>query len=230
MKYPIIFLDADDTLLDFDRSETCALSDVLRDFGTEPTPMLLQRYKHINRAAWEAFERGEIEKETMLWKRFETFFAQNGISGDPVRANRQYHDRLGGYAFVLPGAEELCRTLRESGRRLYVLTNGTASVQKRRMAASGLLPYLGAVFISEEIGVQKPAAAYFERVFAALGQPSKADCILLGDSQSSDMAGAKGFGIACCWFCPHGGQAKDRWDYQISRLSDFAGILKGASV
>ena len=58
-RYPVILLDADDTLLDFDRAETAAVSGTLARAGLDPTPAILARYKEINRRSWEALERGE---------------------------------------------------------------------------------------------------------------------------------------------------------------------------
>lgn len=93
-RYPVILLDADDTLLDFDRAETAAVSGTLARAGLDPTPAVLSRYKEINRRSWEALERGECQKDEMLWRRFQTLFRENGLDFDPREANRDYRARL----------------------------------------------------------------------------------------------------------------------------------------
>ena len=57
--------------------------------------------------------------------------------------NRRYLDRLGACALLLPGAEERCAArCGRAGCRLALATNGVARVQRARLAASPLAPYL----------------------------------------------------------------------------------------
>lgn len=228
MRYPIILADADDTLLDFTRSEACAIRDTLRPFGGSVDEMA-EEYSAINKRCWQAFERGEIEKEAMLIRRFALLFEKYGISADPRQANDAYRANLGGYSYVLPHAEELCRTLRDRGHRLYIVTNGTTAVQTRRFAASGLERYADGVFISEQLGVQKPEPGFFDLVFSALGMPDKKDCVILGDSPTSDMLGGEKYGLDTCWFNPHHRPGGERWTYEIHRLMDFLPIAEGGA-
>ena len=58
-----LFLDLDDTILDFHKAERIALAKTLRDFGLEPTDEVLARYHIINRQHWEALERGELTRD-----------------------------------------------------------------------------------------------------------------------------------------------------------------------
>ena len=44
-----IFLDLDDTILDFRRAERRAISETLRQFGIDPTPAVVDRYHELNR-------------------------------------------------------------------------------------------------------------------------------------------------------------------------------------
>ena len=62
-QFQTIFLDLDDTLLDFGAAERVAISKTFRDIGLEPTEALLARYRELNEAQWEAFERGELTRE-----------------------------------------------------------------------------------------------------------------------------------------------------------------------
>ena len=53
-----IFLDLDDTILDFHRAERQALSQTLRHFHVDPTDAVLDRYHVLNRRQWELLEEG----------------------------------------------------------------------------------------------------------------------------------------------------------------------------
>lgn len=225
MRYPIVLLDVDDTLLDFQAAEACALRDTLTARNIPATEENVALYSRVNRSWWEKFERGECEKKELLWLRFEDFFSRLGVQADPHAAQRDYHENLGNYAFLIPGAEELCRELKKRGHKLYVVTNGTAHIQHRRFGASGLERYMDGVFISEEMGTQKPAPEFFEKVFAALEQPDKTSCVILGDSQSSDMLGGKNAGIATCWYNPKGQWKKGDWDFEIQSLEQFLEVV-----
>ncbi len=225
MTYPIILLDVDDTLLDFHAAEACAIRDTLGGRGIDPTGETVALYSRINRSWWEKFERGQVEKEELLWRRFEEFFARVAYDGDPRQAQQDYHENLGKYAFLIPGADVLCEALKDRGHRLYIVTNGTTIIQQRRFGASGLGRFVDGIFISEQMGTQKPARAFFERVFAALGQPDKGDCIIFGDSQTSDMAGGRDFGIATCWYDPKHSEKKGDWTYTVHDLMDFLEVV-----
>ncbi len=225
MKYPIILLDADDTLLDFAASEDAALGDMLASHGLPNTPAVRQRYSEINARHWKRLERGEITREELKVSRFRELFAELGADADPAACNADYMARLGGYSIPLPGAEDLCRRLAKH-HRLYIVTNGSSSVQHRRLGASAILPYIQKVYISEEIGAQKPSEAYFDAVFADLGNPPREDIIIFGDSQTSDMLGGKNAGITTCWFNPKGKDPTGEWDYTVTRLEDFLSVVE----
>ena len=227
MKYPIVLLDADDTLLDFAASERAALGDMLAAFGLPDTPEIRQRYSEINIEHWKRLERGEITRAELKVSRFREFLAEQGVQADPVACNTYYMERLGEYSIPLPGAEELCRRLAEN-HRLYIVTNGSTSVQHRRLGASVIAPYIQKSYISEELGAQKPSKAYFDAVFADLGNPPREDVIILGDSQTSDMPGGKTAGITTCWFNPTGKAPVGEWDYTITRLEEFLSITEEA--
>lgn len=227
MKYPIILLDADDTLLDFGASEAAAMGDTLQRFGLPDTPEIRRVYSEINIDHWKRLERGEITRDGLKVSRFRQFLAYLGSDADPAACNDFYMWQLGSYSIELPGASDLCRRLAER-HRLYIVTNGSASVQYRRLTVSSILPYIQKTYISEEMGVQKPEKAYFDTVLADIGNPPREDVIILGDSQTSDMLGGKNAGITTCWFNPKGKKAEGDWDYVISRLEDFLPIVEEA--
>lgn len=226
MRFPILLLDADDTLFDFHAAEVQALCHTLEDCGVESVPSRLQRYHDINAAYWKLFEQGGIQKVDLLTRRFADFFAELGLSPDPVAVNDCYLHQLSQCAILFPGAEELCRTLHRAGHKLYIVTNGTKIAQQGRMERSGLLPYLDGVFISEEIGFQKPQTAFFDAVFTAIGSPDKGQVLIFGDSLSSDMRGGRAAGITTCWYNPGGLEPNADCDLQVRRLEDLPALVR----
>ncbi len=203
-QYKILLMDADETLLDFRRSEGYALEHTLKDYGVTMTTEIHELYHAINGVLWKQLETGDITRAHLKTERFKRLFEAIGLSSaDPAVFNERYMTTLGSTGFLLEGAEELLSEL--SGRfAVYLITNGTASVQHTRLENSGILPYLSGVYISEEVGADKPSEVFFERVLEALGNPDKRECLVIGDSLSSDIDGGNRVGIDTCWYDPSG--------------------------
>ncbi|MDE7359647.1 MAG: HAD-IA family hydrolase [Lachnospiraceae bacterium] len=135
---------------------------------------------------------------------------------------------MGNVFFYIDGAKELVILLKERGYRQYVVTNGVNTTQASKMKLSGLDRLMDGVFVSELMGYPKPRKEYFDACFAALPDVTREECILVGDSLTSDMRGAENAGVASCWFNPEG-RAKDvevRTDYEIRRLEELLQILE----
>ena len=127
------------------------------------------------------------------------------------------------------GADEIVRKLR--GRvRQYAVTNGTLTAQRRKLANSGLDALLDGVFISEQVGAEKPGRAFFDAVFAAVAPCAPEEMLIVGDSLTSDMQGGNNAGIPCCWYAPEGGEAPEglRLDYIIRDLHEVIEIVDGS--
>lgn len=201
MKYKTILFDADMTLFDFKASEKECLRQTLQEFGFPCSAEILSLYSVINDNYWKKFERGEIDRAALLVERFADFFREIGVSGDPAAFNTQYLENIGGSALLLDGAEELCRELCKT-HRLYIITNGTARNQRRRFAKAGFDAYFQDVFISEEMGCQKPQAAFFDHVASHIPDWDAESTLVVGDSLTSDIQGALNYGLDSCWFNP----------------------------
>ena len=225
--FEFLFLDLDDTILDFQKAEHVALSKTLRSFGLEPTETVLKRYNLINKAHWEALERKELTREQVLLGRFQVLFEEMGISAEPVKVARAYEHNLSIGHWFLPGAEEAVARLSRK-YKLYLTSNGTASVQKGRMTSANLYRFFENVFVSQEIGVNKPAVEYFEKCFAQIPGFDKTKAIIVGDSLTSDILGGQNAGIATCWVNPHHKQGRPdiRVDYEIEALSQLEDLLE----
>ena len=225
--FEFLFLDLDDTILDFQKAEHVALSKTLRGFGLEPTETVLKRYNLINKAHWEALERKELTREQVLLGRFQVLFEEMGISAEPVKVARAYEHNLSIGHWFLPGAEEAVARLSRK-YKLYLTSNGTASVQKGRMTSANLYRFFENVFVSQEIGVNKPAVEYFEKCFAQIPGFDKTKAIIVGDSLTSDILGGQNAGIATCWVNPHHKQGRPdiRVDYEIEALSQLEALLE----
>ena len=222
-----LFLDLDDTILDFHKAERIAVSKTFREFGLEPTEQLLARYHQINKACWEKLERKEWTREQVLVNRFQLVFEEAQMPCDPAEFAKSYENNLCIGHYFLPGAEEAVMALSQK-YRLFLASNGTAKVQAGRLASANISHYFQEIFVSQEIGANKPDLAYFSRCFARIPGFDPARAIIVGDSLTSDILGGKNAGIATCWVNPKGLPAREdiRPDYEIPALSHLEALLE----
>ncbi len=222
-----LFWDIDDTLLDFKRGEAAAIRLTLAQIGIEPTEETVRLYSEINEALWKRLERGEVTREQILVGRFEALFASLGFAGDAPMTQELYFSYLGEQHGFVEGAQETLDALR--GRYpMYAVSNGTTVIQHKRLAASGLHRYFDRIFLSQEIGAEKPFAAFFDACFAALPDVRRDQVLIIGDSLTSDMRGGAGAGLRTCWFNPHGKENNlGVWiDYEIAALTELLPLLE----
>lgn len=203
MPYGTVLFDADNTLLDFTRSEHDALYDCLVARGLPHDEHIIARYAAINDAYWKMLERGEIHREALRIQRFATFAEEFGFDCEPRALADEYMAMLCTKSYLMEGALELCQAL--YGKcRLYLITNGNTKVQKDRFDPSPLAPLFENVFISEKMGCAKPEKAYFDAVAASIPDFQPEDTLVVGDSLSSDIQGGIQAGLDTCWFNPKG--------------------------
>ena len=221
--YRYVFLDADGTLFDFDRSEQVSLRQVFGEHGFPFDETVHARYQAINSQLWRAFERGEIDKKNLQHTRFERLLMESGLSADPCDLNERYLFLLSENVFLIEGAEEACCCL-AADATLLLATNGVDWTQRRRLANSPLAPYFRYVVTSEEAGVQKPSAGFFDFALARCGNPERDQVLMVGDLLATDIRGAAEAGLSTCWYDPSGGPVPadaPRIDHVIRNLRDL---------
>lgn len=219
-----IFFDLDDTLLDFHASERKAISRTLSELGIDPTPETTALYSAINARQWQLLELGELTREQVLIRRFALLFEALGIDHAPEDAQALYGELLSQGCDLIPGALELLEQLAPE-YALYLMSNGNAVVQDRRLALSGIGHYFKDIFISQRIGFDKPRVEFFQHCFARIPDFDPAGAIIVGDSLSSDMQGGLNAGLRTCWYNPHGKSRDIPVTWEITALEELPPLL-----
>ena len=202
-RYPYLLFDADNTLFDFDEANVSSFRAVCAYAGLAFTPELFACFDRHNNAAWARFDRGELTKDETLRIQFREMSA------------------------LVPHALEVVRELKKT-HRVYLITNAVESVQRGRLGRSALAPLIEEAFISEAAGAAKPSVEYFDYVFAHIDGITRENCLVIGDSLTSDIQGANNYGLACCWFNPKKAPKPEslRVDYEIRDLRELYDIVK----
>lgn len=230
MKYDILLWDVDDTLLDFGYSERYAIKHCFELIGREISAEWISRYAEINDNYWKRLEKGEVTKAEVLRGRFADLFSEMGIevAEEELREFQlNYQKALGSVYYYRDSSYELCKKLKGHCRQ-YLVTNGVESTQRNKLKLSGLDALMDDIFISEVIGFVKPRKEFFDACFAQIPDVDKERVLLIGDSLSSDIKGAKNAGIASCWYNPKGKTAEGIVpDYVIENLWEVEQIIEG---
>ena len=223
-----VFLDLDDTILDFQKGEGMALRKAFGIMGIPCDDAIIQRYLQINFDCWRALERGELTREEVLVGIFERLFAELGFDNSPSDAQELYQGLLAGEHDFLPGGKEMLDSLYSSGKyKLYLATNGIPEVQYPRIAGSGIGEYFEKIFISYEIGYPKPRREFFEGCFKQIEDFKYEEAIIVGDSLTSDIKGGINAGIKTCHYNPLDKTYGEIIpDYKINNLCELLPLLE----
>jgi len=204
MKYEWIFFDLDNTLMDFSIASHQSFLQLLADNGLRNAEALHDIYEDVNRQVWKDFEEEKIDAITLRSKRFNDFYRKAGIKGiDGWESNRVYLEYVVEYSTMLEGAIELLEALKDKVN-LAIITNGLKECQRARMDRLNITDYFDVIVVSDEIGVAKPQAGFFDFAFKESGFPTKEKVLVVGDSLGSDIKGGNDYGLDTCWINPTG--------------------------
>lgn len=223
--------DIDNTLLSFDLAEMASMTKGFDKFGLNiGDAKALEVYKNINDKYWKMLEKGQMTREEILTGRFEEFFDLYDITYDERLVNDFnlfYQEELGKQVFFNDCAEEVLRKLSKDYKQ-YAVTNGSKVAQSGKLKNSGLDKVFDGVFISEDLGVDKPYKEFFDIVFDQIGSDNRDDYIIIGDSLTSDIRGGNNAGIRTIWYNKDGKENIHgvRVDYMVDKLSDIPAIIK----
>lgn len=219
-----LFLDADDTVFDFDAAQKAALKGAFETLGYPFDDELYDLYDKINIKYWKMLERGETVKEKLIYDRFYEFFDRSGICGDVYKTEDEYQIRLGNQAFWWDGAKEGVEYLSKK-YDVFITTNGHGDTQRNRIKLSGLDKFVKGIFISELIGYAKPQKEYFEYCLKQSGA-DKESTACIGDSLTSDIKGGINAGLKTVW-CNFKNQPMPdlKIDYVVKSWKEICEIL-----
>ena len=227
--YKYLLWDIDGTLLDFAAAEKCAIRALFDKYNLGAcSDEMISSYAKINKKYWEALERGEMTKPQILVGRFVEFFESINVDTSIAENfNTDYQLTLGDYVVFEDNAINTLES--EKGKyRLIAVTNGTKIAQEKKLKTSGLNKYFDSVYISEDVGFEKPDVRYFDYLFAKENINNKSECLIIGDSLTSDMLGGNNAGIDTCWYNPSGKELTGNVNitYEIDNLLSLNTVLK----
>lgn len=208
-----VWLDLDDTLIDFTTNARAALTEMWRDekllqklFATPDD--WAESYERYNMALWARYNLGEISRDYLRMERFRRPLVEGGLSDAGARAvatrfDPLYLDHLAAQRALMPGATELLKWLRtRSDIKIGILSNGFKEVQYRKIHTAGLDPYIDLTVLSDDIGINKPDPRLFEYAMQRAADTEPSHHLMVGDNPVTDVGGALGAGWNAIWYHP----------------------------
>ncbi|MCU4974825.1 HAD family hydrolase [Halobacteria archaeon AArc-m2/3/4] len=216
-----ICFDLDDTLCTYRRSPQSVLEIAFEDVGVSP---LFPASEYYDR--FEAY----LEESTDVVDLRERCFGDLAVEAGADRATgeavaRAYTaERVPHDVELLAGARETVDRFAEDGEyRLALVTNGSPEMQRRKLETIGLEDDFETVVYAGYDAPAKPAPEPFELALEALGTtPDRA--VHVGNSLSSDVAGARAAGLRSVWI-PDDEEAATpdlKPDWALESLSELA--------
>ena len=222
-----LFLDLDDTILDFHKAEHIALTKTFAELGVDADRQMLDRYSAINRMYWQRLERKELTRAQVVTGRFQHLFAEYGMQIDGEKVALIYENYLSQGHHFLPGAEAALESLSKK-YKLYLASNGTPKVQAGRLKSANISRYFQEIFVSEELGANKPDKLFFDRCAEKIPGYDPQKALMAGDSLTSDIQGGINAGMKTVWINFRGvaPRADIVPDYTLSSISELEALLE----
>lgn len=229
----IILWDLDGTILNFQKAEYGAIKKCFQilNLGCCSDEMV-DHYNKINIKWWEALERNEYTKKEILINRFIEFFEFYHID---IKYAKQFNDlyqvTLGDFVYFMDYALDTLLTLKKENYIQCVITNGTKIAQTKKLNRSKLIDVFDYIFISEDIGYEKPNPQFISEVMKKINHYNKDEMIIVGDSLTSDILLGNNTSIETIYYNPEGkpNNKNIHYDYEIKDLRDVIKIVKNTT-
>lgn len=221
-----VFIDIDDTLLDFDKCAEKSMENAFKIIGESFRWEYFDVFTKINTDLWKKLEKHIITKDDVYGKRWNTIFAMLGIEYGGEKFEKIFLDCLNRSAICVPHAKELLAYLKGK-YEVCAASNASYNQQMMRLESADMLKYIDHVFTSEKIGYEKPDKRFFDTCLKKLGRAKAQECIMIGDSLSADICGGVGCGMKTCWFNPKKKKNENdvSVDYTVYSLLEIENIL-----
>ncbi len=222
----IILIDLDNTLIDFNECARHSIINIFDELGFTYTEKVFETFICENVKIWKRLEKGEITKADLRANRWNIILGKLGINYDGTIIEEKFENGVAKGAYAVEGAYELLNYL-YAKYDLYIVSNGFRFVQESRLKIGDFRKYFKDIFLSEDIGIQKPAKEFFDYCFSKLENPEKETVILIGDSLSADINGALNYGLDCIWFNKNAEElpVSIKPTYMVNTLKEIMKIL-----
>lgn len=231
-----VVFDIDDTLMDYYTAEMQVTRTLFRENGLTADQAALDRCWQMSWYYWDAENLSRTDLEEVQREYHERYHRgvlahcaemamEYGFSMTAEETYDRFNELFSHQVTLYEDALPVLDALRAKGCVLCAATNGLSRIQEKRTAAlDGRIRHL---FCSEALGVVKPTRAFFEQVLRESGADPRS-CMMVGDSLTSDIAGAASVGMRTVWINRSGKKNTGSVlpDYEIHSLDELLRIVE----
>jgi YjjG family noncanonical pyrimidine nucleotidase len=216
-----VLFDLDDTLFDHRQCARTALGELHAShaaFQSHSFPHFERLHAALLEELHARVALGEVPLEVARQERFRRLFGAVGASSDDETVARAAATSREGYRRVrqpVAGAAALLAAVKNRAR-IGIVSNNLLEEQSDKLRHCGLDRYVDALVVSEEVGVAKPDRRIFDIALERLDAAAD-HAVMVGDSWTADIAGARAAGIRAIWFNPTK-QPKPQQDDAVEEL------------
>lgn len=234
-KYKSILFDLDGTLTYYNPTNYYAVKKVHEELGLDFNDDIYDEFLKKEIIYWQNTEgkdttddlQGLNRIDYIRAKLYMVLFPELKISlDDAIKLMNIYIDNLGIVNQKVEYSEEILKYLYDK-YKLYIVSNGPGSAQRRKLERTGLIDYFEGIVTTDDALCEKPRKEFFQFLFDRYDVSPK-ETILIGDSITSDILGAKNAGLESIWFNNRKEKENNTSiipEYEINKLRDLKKIL-----
>ncbi len=198
--YKALFFDIDDTILDYSKCRESTLKYACRKMGMPYSEKLLAYYIEIDEELWTSQKTGKYTIEEVIEIRAKKITNMLGCSDKWDEFNILLKEGLSVAVDIVNGAEDVLKYAIEKKYKIFAASNGILKMQINRLKLAGLIQYFDDIYVSDDIGYEKPNEMFFRECMRRSGFQAE-QVLMIGDSYLADIVGAYKSGIDSCWLC-----------------------------
>jgi putative hydrolase of the HAD superfamily len=225
-----IFFDLDNTLWDFDSNSKKTIFELIQEFNLSEKCSCLpesfyKTYLRVNEDLWKLYRKQAITKEELRSSRFTNTMLYFGYDDKKLglMLEENYISRSPQQKMLVEDTIEILDYLVQK-YQLHIITNGFKEIQYIKLENCNIKKYFNNIFISEEIGVNKPDARIFEFAINHVSA-SKNEALMIGDDWDADVVGAQQFGMKSIYLNIKSIGAENKLVPQIHKLIQLKELL-----
>ena len=203
--YKHLFFDLDHTLWDTEKNAYESLGEIYIEFNLSDADFpsfndFYSCYRDHNEKLWGLYAENKIGRDAVRINRFR-FALEDFQIHDYDLAEKiadEFIKRTPHKKHLIPDSIFVLDKLSEK-YKMSIITNGFMSSQHIKMEVSGINKYFENIFVSEDVGFNKPDPRIFHHALRQSGV-DVTEAIMIGDTYETDILGARSAGIDQVYF------------------------------
>ncbi len=209
MRYKAIFIDIDDTILDYIPCCREAFDAAIAEIHQNSSDALFDLFFSISGRLFSEAKHGLHTVAEVMELYPQEFCERAGYPPEAVDPFKHAFRAAWGMTHTLvPDAKETLEALHAKGYRLFAASNSFGHLQRSRLVQAGVLHLFEDTYISMDIGYDKPDVRFYEEALRRCNLLPQ-DVLMVGDSMTTDILGAQKAGLDAIFFDRRGEGIKD---------------------